>query len=79
MIDLAAMKKRFPDYTIRSQPAIGCGCIDGVRKTKTGNEFPCICVCMSEPDPGDIEYRDTLCKDVGAIANKIILRKGELK
>lgn len=70
MIDLNEFRKRFPHYTIRSQPAQGCGCNSGVRTTKDGHKFPCLCVCMSPPEPEEPEYRATLCKQVGAAAQK---------
>jgi hypothetical protein len=67
MIDLDVLIKRFPKYKIVSQPAIGCGCNDGVRKTKLGYEFPCLCVCIK----ADPKIRADFTKIVGQAAQKI--------
>lgn len=71
-VDLENLRRRFPDYTIRSQPAPGCACIDGVRKTEMGREFPCLCVCLSAPSPGEEEYRDDALKALGTAAKKAL-------
>ena len=68
MIDLEALQKRFPHFKIRSQPAEGCKCNAGVRKTKDGHEFPCMCVCMSAPEPDEQEYRVEACAALGNAA-----------
>lgn len=70
MADLIELQRRFPHFKIRSQPAPGCKCSDGVRKTKDGHEFPCLCVCLSAPEAGEAEYRPDMCKAVGSAATK---------
>lgn len=70
MIDLSELQRRFPHQKIKSQPAEGCGCGGtGVRHIKSLNmDRPCLCVCMSAPEPGEKEYRAELAKAVGQAA-----------
>ena len=70
MIDLSKLQRRFPHQKIKSQPAEGCGCNGtGVRHIKSLNmDRPCLCVCMSAPEPGEKEYRAELAKAVGQAA-----------
>lgn len=72
MIDIGEFQQRFPSYKIRSQPAPGCTCANGVRTTKDGREHPCLCVCMDAPSPGEEEYRVELGKSIGAAARKLM-------
>lgn len=57
MADLEELQRRFKRYKIISQPAPGCDCNNGVRKGKDDRESPCLCVCMTAPEPGQPEYR----------------------
>lgn len=77
MADLKSLQARFPHYKIRSQPAPGCTCNDGICTTKDGRESPCLCVCVDAPEPGEPEYRVDACKALGAAAKKALseLRK----
>jgi hypothetical protein len=68
MIDLAALQARFPHHKIKSQPTPGCTCTDGVRTEKSGNQFPCLCVCMSAPENGQPEYRNEVRKALASAA-----------
>lgn len=70
MIYLTELQRRFPHQKIKSQPAEGCGCGGtGVRHIKSLNmDRPCLCVCMSAPEPGEKEYRAELAKAVGQAA-----------
>ena len=67
MIDISALQSRFPNYRIISQPAPGCTCKDGVR-TKNGNQFPCLCVCIGAPQEGEQEYRNILRHEIAESA-----------
>ena len=55
--DLDALRAKFPGFKIISQPSPACNCKDGVRRTRTGREVLCICVCLSAPEPGEEDYR----------------------
>lgn len=79
MIDLAALQSRFPHHKIRSQPAPGCTCTDGVRTTKDGHQAPCLCVCMSAPEKGQPEHRNAIRQALAQFAKDALedLKKGD--
>jgi hypothetical protein len=74
MIDLTELQRRFPEHTIRSQPAPGCGCKGtGIRHIARLNmDRPCLCVCMSAPTPGEKEYRVDLGRALAESAKRAL-------
>lgn len=77
MIDLDELRQRFPGYTIRSQPDPSCSCNGGVRTVSSGNECPCLCVCLSAPKEGEDEYRADLGRALGRAAQRAAREMGE--
>lgn len=70
MADLDALRAKFPGVKIISQPSPACNCDEGVRRTGTGREVLCICVCLSAPEPGEEDYRPAVGKVLSDVARE---------
>ena len=73
MIDLTELRRRFPTKRSSRSPQRAADGGTGVRHIKSLNmDRPCLCVCMSAPEPGEKEYRAELAKAVGQAARMAV-------